>query len=72
MPAAERGRSAHQRSAHDPASGLASFSFWTPLFGVMAGALPLGEPFSGLLGVAAAVVALGIYLVNRQPRPSPS
>jgi drug/metabolite transporter (DMT)-like permease len=54
--------------AHYPASGLASFSFWTPLFGVMAGALLLGEPFTGLLGAAVALVALGIYLVNRLPR----
>lgn len=54
--------------AHYPASGLASFSFATPLLGVMAGALLLGEPFTALLGAAVALVALGIYLVNRQPR----
>ena len=49
-----------------PASGLASFSFWTPLFGVLAGWLVLGDRLSGNLGAAAALVAVGIYLVNRR------
>jgi drug/metabolite transporter (DMT)-like permease len=49
-----------------PASGLAAFSFWTPLFGVLAGWLVLGDPLSGRLGAAAALVAVGIYLVNRR------
>lgn len=48
------------------ASGLASFSFWTPLFGVLAGWLVLGDRLTGHLGVAAALVAAGIYLVNRR------
>lgn len=49
-----------------PASGLASFSFWTPIFGVLAGWLVLGDPLTGHLGVAALLIALGIYLVNRR------
>jgi drug/metabolite transporter (DMT)-like permease len=49
-----------------PASGLASFSFWTPLFGVLAGWLLPGERLTGHLGAAAALVAVGIYLVNRR------
>ncbi|HKX06092.1 MAG TPA: DMT family transporter, partial [Methylomirabilota bacterium] len=49
-----------------PASGLASFSFWTPLFGVLAGWLVLGDRLSGNLGSAAMLVAVGIYLVNRR------
>jgi drug/metabolite transporter (DMT)-like permease len=48
------------------ASGLASFAFWTPLFGVLSGWLILGDPLSGNLGAAAALVAGGIYLVNRR------
>jgi drug/metabolite transporter (DMT)-like permease len=48
-----------------PASDLAPYLFWTPLFGVLAGFLLLGDPLSGHLGAAAALVALGIYLVNR-------
>lgn len=51
---------------HYPASGLASFSFWTPLFGVLAGWLVLGERLTGQLGGAAVLVAVGIYLVNRR------
>ncbi len=50
---------------HYPASGLASFSFWTPLFGVLASWLLLGERLSGHLAAAAALVVVGIYLVNR-------
>ncbi|HEY7037360.1 MAG TPA: DMT family transporter, partial [Methylomirabilota bacterium] len=49
-----------------PASGLAAFSFWTPLFGVLAGWLVLGERLTGNLGAAAILVAVGIYLVNRR------
>jgi drug/metabolite transporter (DMT)-like permease len=49
-----------------PASGLAAFSFWTPIFGVIAGWLVLGDPLTGRLGVAAVLIALGIYLVNRR------
>ena len=49
-----------------PASGLAAFSFWTPLFGVLAGWLVLGENLTGNLGAAAVLIAGGIYLVNRR------
>jgi len=49
-----------------PASGLAAFSFWTPLFGVLAGWLVLGDRLTGNIGTAAALVAAGIYLVNRR------
>jgi len=49
-----------------PASGLASFAFWTPLFGVLSGWLLLGDRLSGNLGAAAGLVAAGIYLVNRR------
>lgn len=49
-----------------PASGLTAFSFWTPLFGVLGGWLVLGDRLTGHLAVAAALVAIGIYLVNRR------
>ncbi len=49
-----------------PASGIASFSFWTPIFGVLAGWLVLDDPLTGRLGVAALLIAVGIYLVNRR------
>ena len=52
-----------------PAGRLAVFSFLTPLIGMAAGALILGERITVMLAFAAALVALGIYLVNR-PAPS--
>jgi drug/metabolite transporter (DMT)-like permease len=48
-----------------PASALAPHLFWTPLFGVLAGWALLGDPLSANLGAAAALIAVGIYLVNR-------
>lgn len=54
--------------AHYPAGRLAAFSFLTPLFGVLAGALLLSERITPALALALALVALGIWLVNRPPR----
>jgi drug/metabolite transporter (DMT)-like permease len=48
-----------------PPSQLASFTFLTPLFGVMAGGLLLSEPMTGMLLLALVLVGSGIYLVNR-------
>jgi drug/metabolite transporter (DMT)-like permease len=48
-----------------PPSQLASFTFLTPLFGVMAGGLLLNEPLTRMLMLALALVASGIFLVNR-------
>jgi drug/metabolite transporter (DMT)-like permease len=50
-----------------PAGRLSSFSFLTPLFGLAAGTLLLGERASWALLLALALVAIGIYLVNRAP-----
>ena len=50
-----------------PASHLHAYTFWTPLFGVLAGWLLLGDPVTPLLVLAMACVALGIYLVNWRP-----
>ena len=50
-----------------PAGRLSSFSFLTPLFGLLAGAAVLSEPVSPGLALALALVAIGIYLVNRSP-----
>ena len=49
-----------------PPSRLASFTFLTPLFGVLAGGLLLEEPITGVLASALVMVAGGIYLVNRR------
>ena len=53
-----------------PAGRLAAFSFLTPLFGVLAGALLLSEHIGSALAAALLLVALGIWLVNRPPRAS--
>jgi drug/metabolite transporter (DMT)-like permease len=50
-----------------PASHMAAFTFWTPLFGLGAAWLVLGEPVTPVLVAAMALVAAGIYLVNREP-----
>ena len=50
---------------HYPAPKLASFTFVTPIFGVLAGWLILAEPLTSLLLVAMTLVATGVYLVNR-------
>ncbi|WP_229678024.1 DMT family transporter [Caldovatus sediminis] len=55
--------------ARYPASRLAAFSFLTPVFGVAAGALLLGEPVTPVLAAAVVLIGFGIWLVNR-PGPA--
>ncbi len=50
-----------------PASGVASFSFLTPIFGLTLGWLLLDEPIGPGILAAAALVAVGIVLINRRP-----
>jgi drug/metabolite transporter (DMT)-like permease len=52
--------------AHYPAAKLSAFSFLAPLFGLIFGAVLLGEHVSPLLIVAMALVAFGIWLVSRR------
>lgn len=47
------------------ANRLSAFSFLTPLFGVAAGHLVLGEPMTIAFAAAVALVAAGLLLVNR-------
>lgn len=47
------------------ASRLSAFTFLTPIFGVVAGHLVLGEPLTWAILVAMALVAGGLILVNR-------
>jgi drug/metabolite transporter (DMT)-like permease len=49
-------------------TGLASFTFLTPAFGVLGGALILGEPLSVRIFVALALIAAGLIIVNRPIR----
>ena len=47
------------------ANRLSAFTFLTPLFGVTAGHLVLGEPLTAAVAAAVALVAGGLVLVNR-------
>jgi len=49
-----------------PTSRLAAFTFLTPLFGVAAGHVILGDPITPAFAVAAALVIAGLILVNRR------
>lgn len=51
-----------------PASAVASFSFLTPVFGVLAGWLVLGESVGSVILGALALVCAGIVLINTAPR----
>jgi drug/metabolite transporter (DMT)-like permease len=55
-----------------PASGLSGFTFFTPLFGVLAGALLLQEHLGPGLLLGAALVSTGMLLVNRPGPVAPS
>ncbi|MCV6589425.1 MAG: DMT family transporter [Marinobacterium sp.] len=52
-----------------PASQIATFSFLTPLFGVISAAVLLDESISTGLALALVLVAGGIYLVSRPADP---
>jgi drug/metabolite transporter (DMT)-like permease len=54
-----------------PAGSVAAFGFQVPVFGVAFGWLILGEPVGPSLGVALALVAAGLWLVNRPPAQVP-
>lgn len=51
-----------------PASGLSSFTFLTPVFGVIMSGLLLKEPLSPHIFMALALIAAGLLLVNRPAR----
>lgn len=50
-----------------PVSSTASFSFLSPVFGVLFGWLILGETITGTIAIALVLVCAGIVLVNRKP-----
>jgi len=52
--------------ARYPAAKLSAFSFLAPLFGLIFGAVLLGERVTTLLILAMALVAIGIWLVSRK------
>jgi drug/metabolite transporter (DMT)-like permease len=48
---------------HGEASRVSAYFFLTPVFGLLLGALILGEPLTSLDGVALIVIAIGLWLV---------
>ena len=54
-----------------PAASVAAFSFLAPIFGVALGWLLLDEPIGPALLGALALVALGLWVMNRPARPGP-
>ena len=50
-----------------PASAMASFSFLSPVFGVIFGWLILDENMEGSILIALALVSVGVVLVNQKP-----
>ncbi|MFN3745933.1 MAG: DMT family transporter [Hyphomicrobiaceae bacterium] len=52
-----------------PASRVMAFLMITPVFGVAAGVILLGEPLTIHLGIGLVVVVIGLWLVNRPARP---
>ncbi|MER9425000.1 DMT family transporter [Mesorhizobium sp. M0317] len=51
-----------------PASGLSSFAFLSPVFGVLCGAIILGEAPTTRIFVALGLIAVGLIIVNRPAR----
>ncbi|PTD97552.1 DMT family transporter [Pseudothauera lacus] len=51
-----------------PATRLSSFSFLTPVMGVLAGGVLLGEPLTPAVFAALGLVGSGIWIANRPPR----
>lgn len=55
-----------------PAASLSSFAFLSPVFGVLCGALLLGEPPTVRIIVALGLIAAGLIIVNRPARRQPT
>lgn len=51
-----------------PASGLSSFTFLSPVFGVLCGAVILNEPLTVRIFLALGLIAAGLIIVNRPAR----
>lgn len=56
---------------HYPATRISAFTLLTPVFGLLAGVLLLGEPLTLRLVIALAAVCGGLLLVNHAPRRVP-
>jgi drug/metabolite transporter (DMT)-like permease len=56
---------------HYPVTRLSSFSFLTPVMGVLAGGLLLGEALTPAVFAALGLVGFGVWIANR-PRRRPT
>ena len=56
---------------HYPAMQMSTFIFLTPVFALVFGVLPLGEPLTNQLILALLGVTAGIVLVSRRAEPCP-
>jgi drug/metabolite transporter (DMT)-like permease len=56
---------------HYPATRISAFTLLTPVFGLVAGVMLLGEPVTARLLVALVAVSCGLTLVNRVLRRRP-
>jgi drug/metabolite transporter (DMT)-like permease len=57
---------------HYVATKVSAFTLLTPVFGLLAGVVLLGEPLTPRMVLALLAVCAGIALVNRATRPAPS
>ncbi|RUU51512.1 DMT family transporter, partial [Mesorhizobium sp. M2C.T.Ca.TU.009.01.2.1] len=55
-----------------PAASLSSFAFLSPVFGVLCGAVLLGEPPTVRIILALGLIAAGLIIVNRPARRQPT
>lgn len=55
-----------------PTSGLSSFTVLSPVFGVIGGAVFLGEPLSWRIVAALVLIGIGLYVVNSPSRKPPA
>ena len=53
--------------ARYPVSRISAFTFLTPVFGVLAAALLLGEAVTPMIALALLGVAAGLRLINARP-----
>ena len=53
-----------------PASRMASYSFLSPVFGVLFGWLILGEQLTANIVIALLLVSVGVYLTSKRPEPT--
>ncbi len=54
-----------------PISLLTPFTLTVPVFGVLGGVLLLGEPLTAQILIGGAITLVGVFFLNRTPKPKP-